>query len=120
MAVSSTPSPRLRGEGRGEGRFFEFRQEPLEDPVEILDDVVVPDADHVIPEGAERAVALLVYDAFCVLAAVELDYQAPVAADKVHVVPIDGLLADKFEATELSSANASPQREFGRRERPPQ
>jgi hypothetical protein len=36
-----------------------------------------------------------------VLAAVALDYQALLAADKVHVVPIDGLLADKFEATEL-------------------
>jgi len=44
-----------------------------------------------------------------VLAAVELDYQALLAANKVHVLPIDGLLADKFEATELPGADASPQ-----------
>ena len=47
-----------------------------------------------------------------------LEYQAPLAADKVHVVAIDGLLADKFEAAELPSANTFPQREFCRRERP--
>jgi len=44
-----------------------------------------------------------------VLAAVELDYQALLAANKVHVLPIDGLLADKFEATEPPGADASPQ-----------
>ena len=42
------------------------------------------------------------------LATVELKYQAPLAADKVHVVAIDGLLADKFEAAELPSANTCP------------
>jgi len=110
------PSIRLHSEGR----FFEFRQKPLENPVQILDDVVVPDADHAITEGAERAVTMPVFEAFRVLAAIELDNQAPLAADKVHVVAIDGLLADKFEATQLPSANACPQGEFCRRERPPQ
>jgi len=42
----------LRGEGRGEGLFFEFGQEHLKNPVRILDDIVVPDADHAITEGA--------------------------------------------------------------------
>ena len=79
-SIGLSPSPRLRGEGRGEGRFFEFGQQPLENPVQIFDDVVVPDADHAITEGAERAVALPVYGACRVLAAVELDYQAPLAA----------------------------------------
>ena len=45
-----SPSPRLRGEGRGEGRFFEFGEECL-NPVDILNDIVVPDADHAIAEG---------------------------------------------------------------------
>jgi hypothetical protein len=84
--------------------------------VQIFDDIVVPDADHAVTEGAQPAVTMPVFEAFRVLAAVELDYQAPLAADKVRIVPIDGLLADKFEATELPSANASPQREFCRRE----
>jgi hypothetical protein len=72
-----SPSPRWRGEGRGEGRFFEFGQEPLENPIQIFDDVVVPDADHAITEGAKRAVAMPVFRAFRVLAAVVLDNQAP-------------------------------------------
>jgi hypothetical protein len=67
-----------------------------------------------------------------VLAAVKLDYQAPLAADKVRVVAIDGLLAEKFEAAELpsamcvhkslSSGRAKRGRvgEFCRCERPPQ
>jgi hypothetical protein len=63
-AVQSGAVPRtalrLRGEGRGEGLFFELGQEGFEDTVEILDDIIVPDADHPITEGAEVAVALLV------------------------------------------------------------
>jgi hypothetical protein len=86
----------LRGEGRGEGRFFEFGPEPLQNPVQIFDDIVVPDADHAITEGAERVIGLPVFEAFRVLAAIELDDQAPLAAEEVHVVAIDGLLPDKI------------------------
>jgi hypothetical protein len=42
----------LRGEGWGEERFFEFGQDPLKNPVEIFDDLVVPDANHAITEDA--------------------------------------------------------------------
>ena len=63
-----------------EGGFFEFGQEPLENPFQIFDHIVVPDADHAIAEGAQPAVTLSVCGAFRVLAAVELDYQAPLAA----------------------------------------
>src|SRR5215471_14794916 len=59
--VKSSPSPRLRGEGRGEGLLFEFGQECLENTVEILNDIVVPDADYAMTEGAEVAIALLVF-----------------------------------------------------------
>jgi hypothetical protein len=41
-----------------------------------------------------------------VLAAVEFDDQAPLTANKVDVVSIDGLLADKLEAAQLPSANS--------------
>ena len=122
-----SPSPRLRAEGRppdgrpcgpfrGEGRFFEFGQEPLENPVQILNDIVAPDADHAITEGRKLAVALPVFGAFRVLAAVELDNQAPLATNKVSVVPIDRLLANEFEAGVLSTAIARPQCKFGWRE----
>ena len=47
---------------------FEFGQERLENPVQILDDIVVPDADHAIAECEQRAVAAPVLAAFRVLA----------------------------------------------------
>ena len=50
------------------------------------------------------------------LTAVELDNQVPLAANEVDVVSIDGLLADEFEAAELPTAKACPQREFCWRE----
>jgi hypothetical protein len=55
-----------------------------------------------------------------VLTAVELDNQAPLAANEVDIVVIDGLLADKFAAAELPTAKACPQREFCGRECAPQ
>ena len=36
----------------------------MENPVQIFDDVVVPDSDHAITEGAERAVAMPVFGAW--------------------------------------------------------
>ena len=106
----------LAGRGSGEGLFFEFGQERLENPVQILNDIVVPDADHPITEGTQPAVAPLVFAAFRVLTAVEFDNQTPLAANEVDVISIDGLLADEFEAAKLPVAEASPQREFCRRE----
>jgi hypothetical protein len=80
----------LRGEGRGEGLFFEFGQKHLENSVQILDDVVVPDAKHAITEAAQVAVALLVFGVSPMLTAVEPDNQMPLATNEVGVVPIDG------------------------------
>jgi len=104
----------------------------LQNPVEIFDDVVVPDADHAITEGAQRAVAMPVFGAFRVLAAVELDNQAPLStnAPSLTLPPsrggsgrgrsIDRLLASEFETAEAATANACPQSRFCRRERAPQ
>jgi hypothetical protein len=54
----------------------------LENSLEIIDDIVVPDADHPIAEGAQLVVALPVFAAFRMLAAVEFDDRVPVAANK--------------------------------------
>jgi hypothetical protein len=110
----------LRGEGRGEGPFFEFGQERLENTVQILDDIVVPDPDYTITESAQLLVTLAVFERFRVLAAVEFNNQAPLATDKIDVVITDWLLTDEFEAAELPSANACPQRKFCRCEGAPQ
>ena len=50
--VRLSPSPRLRGEGRGEGLFFALGRECLKNSVHILSDFFAPDADHAITEGA--------------------------------------------------------------------
>ena len=67
--------------------FFELGQKRLENPVQIFDDIVVPDADHAVTEGAQPAVTMPVFEAFRVLAAVELDYQAPLAANPLPNPP---------------------------------
>jgi hypothetical protein len=54
------------------------------------------------------------------LAAVEFDDQAPLAANEVDLIAIDRLLANEFEAAELPTANACPQRKFWGREYAPQ
>ena len=100
--------------------FFEFGQKRLENPVQILNDIVIPDADHAITEGAQVAVALLVFGLSRMLTAVEFDNQVPLATNEVGVVPIDGLQAYKFEAAELPTANAGPESEFCGRQRAPQ
>jgi hypothetical protein len=60
----------LRGEGRGEGLLFRFGQKRLEDPLQIVNDLVVPDADGTITERAWRIVAPLVFRALRMLAAI--------------------------------------------------
>ena len=102
----------MRGEGRGEGPLFELRQQHLENSVQILDNIVVPDADHAITESAKCTITAPVFGAVRVLAAVEFDDQTPLAADKVGVVTGDRLLAGEFEAAELTAAKAGPQREL--------
>jgi hypothetical protein len=99
------PSPRLRGEGWGEGPFFEFGKKRLQNPIRVLNDIVVPDADHAIPESAQPAVALPVLETLRVLTAVDFDNQAALAANEVNIVSIDRLLAGEFEAAELPTAN---------------
>jgi NAD(P)-dependent dehydrogenase (short-subunit alcohol dehydrogenase family) len=49
VSISLAP---LAGRGRGEGPFFEFGLKRFENPIEVIDDIVVPEADHAIPKGA--------------------------------------------------------------------
>jgi hypothetical protein len=53
----------------------------LENSVQVVDDIVVPNADYTIAVGAKCAIAVPVSGTFGVLAAVDLDNQAPLAAD---------------------------------------
>jgi hypothetical protein len=73
----------LRGEGRGEGPLFDLGQQRLKNSVEILDNIVVPDADNTITESAKCTITMSVFGAVRVLAAVELDDQTPLAANSL-------------------------------------
>jgi hypothetical protein len=42
----------LAGRGWSEGPFFEFGLERFENPIEVIDDIVVPEADHAITKDA--------------------------------------------------------------------
>ena len=99
-----SPSPRLRGEGRGEGPLFELGQQRLENSVEILDNIVVPDADHAITEGAKCTITAPVFGIVRVLATVKFDDQTPLAANKVGVVARDRLLPASGSAAAIAHA----------------
>jgi hypothetical protein len=45
----------------------------LQNPIQILDDIVVPYPDHAITEIAEFGAALPVFEASCMLAPIKLD-----------------------------------------------
>ena len=92
----------------------------MENPVQMFDDIVVPGADHAITGGHIACGRDASLRGFRVLAAVELDNQAPLTTDKVDVVVFDRLLASEFEAAASATAKARPQRLFDRRERAPQ
>ena len=84
------------------GCFSSSKKSIRSTPLQILMNIVVPDADHAITERIKIAVALPVVRAIRMLAAVELDDQAPLATNKV------GRGSDQraeFEATELPTAN---------------
>ena len=84
----------------------------MENTIQILNNIIVPEADNTITESAQLAVALPVFGAFRVLAAVEFDNQTPLAANKIDVVSIDRFLADEFKATQLPASKVCPQREL--------
>jgi hypothetical protein len=62
-AIRPTDSPGIRGEGWGEGLCFKFIEKRGENPVQILNDVIVPEPDNAVTEGMELGVALPVLDA---------------------------------------------------------
>jgi hypothetical protein len=68
--------PALRAVPREGEAIFEFRQECLENPIEVVGDIAVPETEHAIAEAGQLAVAFLVLPAFRVLTALELDDQA--------------------------------------------
>jgi hypothetical protein len=88
--------------------FFELGLEHLQHAFEVFEYLVVPDPDDLVPERSQNCVPLGICCAVGMLAAVDLDDQMPLAADKVGVVGSYRLLAYEFDAAELAVAQLSP------------
>ena len=80
--------------------FLQFGLEHLQYPVEVFQDFVVPYPDHAIAERVQLRVTLPVSRIIGMLTAIDLDDEAPFAADEIDVKWTDRFLADEFEAAE--------------------
>ena len=76
----------------------------MENAVQALHNLIIPDPNHAIAEGRQIAIALPIRGAVGVLATVDLDNQPPLTTSKVGVVRPDWFLPDEFESIELPVA----------------
>ncbi len=87
---------------------FKLGSEHLQHAFDVLEYLIVPDPDDLVTDLSQKCVPPAICRALRMLAAVDLDDQMPLAADKVRVVGTYGLLADEFEAAEPSIAQMFP------------
>ena len=111
--VNPSPTPSLEGRGlsavAGEVQFFSDRGE---NAVGVLQDVVVPEADYAVAVGFDDFGAPVVGEIVGVLAAVELHRQPGGAAGEVDDEIANRVLADEFDAVQLTGAQVRPQSPF--------
>ena len=88
--------------------FFELGLEHLQHAFDVLEYLVVPDPDDLVTEPGQKSVSLVILLVVRMLAAVDLDDQILLAADKVGIVGAYRFLADEFEAAELAVAQLPP------------
>jgi hypothetical protein len=80
---------------------------------DISQNVVVPEPQHAVAMLNQPSVAHRVVLAFCMLAAVDLDYKTFLPTNKIGNVRPDRLLAYKLEACQRSRTKISPKLLFG-------
>ena len=107
-----SPNPFPLGKGHasafvaGDGDFLgDYRQ----NTVQILEDLVVPEADHAVAVGFDQPRAICVGGAARMLPAVELDGEAQAAAREVGDEVSDGVLAGEFGALNTARSQVQPQ-----------
>jgi hypothetical protein len=79
------------------------------DIIEMLQDLVVPEAQDAKAFGAKEGVTIKVVEAVAVLAAVDLNDQPGFEADEIEDVATQWHLAAEFGAGELSVAERAPE-----------
>ncbi len=93
-------------------------QDSLDDAVAVLEDFVIPEAQHTVTlRRQERGSRLVIANVLLltVMVAVELDDQFAAAAGEVRDNVADAELAAKVMALPLQFAQLDPQLAFGRR-----
>ena len=82
----------------------------LEDTIEVIEHLVVPESQHAKPCLLQKRRAYSVgLDIFRVLAAVQLDNEPSFQADEIHDVVTERVLAPEFAAIKLPSAKTAPE-----------
>jgi hypothetical protein len=131
-APSPRPSPRTRGEGarlrnrRGFGRCVEAlfavadrllgrRENYIPNAFDISQHLVIPETQHAIMMLGEPSIPHGVASAPGMLAAIDLDDEPLLAADKIDDVPADRLLTDEFVPAQRSRTKVSPKLSLGGR-----
>jgi hypothetical protein len=87
-------------------------QDGLQNPVQILIDLVVPKSHDPIALGGKIRVPLLVVLAFCMLTAVEFYDQPALATDEVDDIRPDRLLTNELMSGELAVVEPVPKFSF--------
>jgi hypothetical protein len=64
----------------------QFGDQRFENAVDVLDNVIVPDADDAVAERVQIGITLSICSAFGVLTAVDLDDDVPITASEVDVI----------------------------------
>ena len=78
--------------------LFEFRLQQLQNALDIIQNIIVPNPDCPIPEPAHHRSALAIGDAVCMLAAIDLDNEAQIATHEIREIGSDRLPTHEFES----------------------
>ena len=98
---------------RVRGSFSKRHRYDFKHPVDIAENIVVPETKHTVTVIDEPRVANRVTGTLRMLPAVDLDHRPILAADEIHCVRPDRLLPDEFAAGDLPRADPIPELSLG-------
>jgi hypothetical protein len=83
---------------------------PLQNTVDIVQNLVVPESQDTITLGCQSGTALLIVDLLlCMLSAIGLNDEPGMETDEIHDVGTNHLLAPKLESGQPACPEVSPQ-----------
>jgi len=104
------PHPTLSLEGEGLSACVEKRRSDFhQDPIEIVEDIVVPEAEHGVTIGLDNTRPLGIAGAFRMLPTIQFDHQPRAATAEIRHVRADRVLANEFGSLQLSASQTRPQ-----------